>query len=207
MVNRALSWRQIPVTFPRQYARRAKYSACHSCLRDRRTHKADPRAASETFPFDRPTLANETDTSALRISTDIAGLSSQGAVTEARFSGSVVSTDGSNSSGTFSSSEVLAITARIEVDPADVGNSGNIYCVIVYQGAYYAINGSGDYQAWNGDPASLPSLEAKVFGSIENISIAEQLTQASGEFAIYIAYDTNDGVLRYNSAPIQFSVN
>ena len=168
---------------------------------------ADPRAASETFPFDRPTLANETDTSALSINTDIAGLSSQGAVTQARFSGSVFSTDGSNSSGTFSSSEVLAITARIEVDPADVGNSGNIYCVIVYQGAYYAINGSGDYQAWNGDPASLPSLEAKVFGSIENISIAEQLTQASGEFAIYIAYDTNDGVLRYNSAPIQFSVN
>jgi cytochrome c peroxidase len=167
----------------------------------------DPRVAAETFPFDRPTLSSEADTSALSIDTDIAGLSSQGAVTQARFSGSVMSTDGSNSSGTFSSSEVLAIIARIEVDPADVGISGNIYCVIVYQGAYYAINGSRGYQAWNGDPASLPALEATVLGSIENISIAEQLTQASGEFAIYIAYDTNDGVLRYNSVPIQFSVN
>lgn len=167
----------------------------------------DPRVASETFPFDRPTLATETDTPALSINTDIAGLSSAGSATTAKFSGSVVSTDGSNNSGTFNSSEVLAITARIEVDPADVGNSGNIYCVIVYQGAYYAMNDGGGYQAWNGDPASLPALEATTFGSIENISIAEQLTQTSGEFAIYIAYDTNDGVLRYNSAPIQFSVD
>jgi cytochrome c peroxidase len=167
----------------------------------------DPRVAFETFPFDRPTLANETDTSALSINTDIAGLSSTGSTTTAKFSGSVVSTDGSNSSGVFSSSEVLAITARIEIDPADVGNSGNIYCVIVYQGMYYAMSDSGSYQAWDGDPASLPALDATTFGSIENISIAERLTQTSGEFAIYIAYDTNDGVLRYNSAPIQFNVN
>ena len=69
------------------------------------------------------------------------------------------------------------------------------------------MNGDGAYQTWNGDPASLPALEATTFGSIENISITEQLTQTRGEFAIYIAYDTNDGVLRYNSAPIQFSVN
>jgi len=119
----------------------------------------------------------------------------------------VVSTDGTNSSGTFDSSEVLAITARIEVDPADVGSNGNIYCVIVYQGVFYAMNGGGGYQAWDGDPASLPALETTTFGSIENISVAEQLTQTSGEFAIYIAYDTNDGVLRYNSAPIQFNVD
>ncbi|MBL4581433.1 MAG: hypothetical protein JKY29_06405 [Gammaproteobacteria bacterium] len=167
----------------------------------------DPRVASETFPFDRPTLANETDTSAPSINTDISGLSSIGAATTAIFSGSVISTDRSNSSGTFASSEVLAITARIEVDPTDIGSSGNIYCVIVYQGAYYAMNSSGSYQAWNGNPASLPALDTRTFGSIENISVAEQLTQVSGEFAIYIAYDTNDGVLRYNSVPIQFNVN
>lgn len=167
----------------------------------------DPRVAAETFPFDRPTLANETDTSALSLNTDIVGLSSTGATTAATFSGSVVSSDGGNSSAIFSSSEVLAITARIEVDPADVGSSGNVYCVIVYQGRYYAMNSSGSYQAWNGDPASLPALSTKTFGSIENISIAEQLTQVRGEFAIYIAYDTNDDTLRYSSTPIQFSVN
>lgn len=84
--------------------------------------------------------------------------------TQATFSGSVVNTDGANGSGTFSSAIVLAITARIEIDPADIG-------------------------------------------SMENISITEQLTQTASEFAIYVAYDTNDGVLRYNSAPIQYSVN
>ena len=167
----------------------------------------DPRVAAETFPFDRPTLSSEADTSALSINTGIAGLSSTGTTTAATFSGSVVSTDGSNSSDTFSASEVLAITARIEIDPTDFGRNGNIYCVIVYQGVYYAMNDNGNYQAWNGDPASLPAAHATTFGSIENISIAEQLTQTSGEFAIYIAYDTNDGVLRYNSAPIQFNVD
>lgn len=167
----------------------------------------DPRAASESFPFDRPTLASETDSSALSINSDIAGLSSSGAATLAKFSGSVVNADGGSSDTFFSSSDVLAITARIDVDPADVGSSGNIYCVIVYQGAYYALNANGSYQAWNGDPGALPAMEATSLGSIENISVANQLTQATGEFAIYLAYDTNDGVLRYNSAPIQFSVN
>jgi len=70
-----------------------------------------------------------------------------------------------------------------------------IYCAIVYQDVFYAMNDSG-YQAWNGNPASLPALESTIFASIENISIAEQPTQPSGEFTIYIAYDTNDGVLR-----------
>lgn len=167
----------------------------------------DPRAASETFPFDRPTLASETDTSSFSTNTNIAGLSSTGAATAARFSGSIVSIDGSNNSSTFSPSEVLAVTARIEVDPANVGESGNIYCVIVYQGVYYAMNASGGYQAWDGNTASLPATATTTLGSIENISIAEQLTQTSGEFEIYIGYDTNDGVLRYNSVPILFNVN
>ena len=119
----------------------------------------------------------------------------------------MVNANGGSSDTFFNSSDVLAITARIDVDPADVGSSGNIYCVIVYQGAYYALNANGSYQAWNGDPGALPAMEATSLGSIENISVANQLTQATGEFAIYVAYDTNDGVLRYNSAPIQFSVN
>lgn len=167
----------------------------------------DPRAAAETFPFDRPTLASETTSEAISVNSDIAGLSTSGASTSAKFSGSVVNTDGSNDSGVFSSSEVLAISARIELDPNDVGESGNIYCVIVYQEGFYAMNSNGSYVAWNGDPATLPAMESKVFGSIENISIAEQLTQVGGEFAIYIAYDTGDSVLRYNSTPIQFNVN
>ena len=70
-----------------------------------------------------------------------------------------------------------------------------IYCAIVYRDVFYAMNDSG-YQTWNDNPASLSALESTIFASIENISIAEQLTQPSGEFTIYIAYDTNDGVLR-----------
>ncbi len=167
----------------------------------------DPRAAAETFPFDRPTLASESVHAAISINAEISGMSSNGAETAAKFSGSVVSTDGSNSGTTFSASEVLAITARIEVDPADVGSSGSIYCIIVYQGGYYAMNATGGYQPWNGDPDSLPAMSTTTLGSIENISVAEQLTQTTGDFAIYIAYATNDGVLHFNSAPIQFSVN
>ena len=39
--NRALSWRQIPVPFFRQYASHVKYSAFRSYLRGKHTHKAD----------------------------------------------------------------------------------------------------------------------------------------------------------------------
>ncbi len=169
----------------------------------------DPRVASESFPFDRPTLASELQSSdaSVSINTDIAGLSSDGSNTAAVFSGSVVNTNGSNNSGIFQAGEVLAITARIEVDPSDIGDSGNIYCVIFYQGSFYALNSNGNYQLWNGDASSLPAMEATAtLGSVENISIAEQLSQLTGEFAIYIAYDTSDGVLRYNSEAIQFTV-
>jgi len=46
----------------------------------------DPRVAAEKFPFDRPTLSSEADTSALSINTDIAGLSSTGTTTAAAHS-------------------------------------------------------------------------------------------------------------------------
>ena len=39
--NRALSWRQIPVPFFRQYASHVKYSAFRSYLRGKHIHKAD----------------------------------------------------------------------------------------------------------------------------------------------------------------------
>ena len=169
----------------------------------------DPRAAAETFPFDRPTLATETEAEsiALSLNSAISGLASNGAVTGASFSASVVNVDGSNASGTFSASEVLAITARIKLDPADVGDSGNIYCVILYQDSLFALNSSGSYQLWNGDAESLSPMKTATLGSTENISIAEKLSQLGGEFAIYVAYDTNDGVLRYNAEPIRFNVN
>jgi len=167
----------------------------------------DPRVATESFPFDRPTLSGETTNSTLSSNADIAGASSNGALTRATFSGSIVNTAVGNNDESFAESEVLAIAATIEVDPVDVGRRGNIYAVVVYEGEYYTVTRNGTFRPWNGDPALLSALDMPTLGSIQNISIAERLTQLSGEFDIYIAYDTNDGVLRYNSIPIRFSVD
>jgi hypothetical protein len=44
-------------------------------------------------------------------------------------------------------------------------------------------------------------------GNEDNIPLIDRFSQTPGEFLIWVAYDTNDGVLRYNSQAIQFSLD
>ncbi|PCJ25199.1 MAG: hypothetical protein COA96_07810 [SAR86 cluster bacterium] len=167
----------------------------------------DPRVAAETFPFDRPLLSSEGKTTQLTLNSEIAGTTSDKSATSAIFSGSIISGNTSSSDGIFGANEILSISAQIQLDPDDLGKSGNIYCVIVLNGQLYALNSNGAYQFWNENLDSLPAMSSKsILGSVETVSIIEQFSQTPGNFNIYIAYDTNDSVLRYNSEPIQFSV-
>ena len=167
----------------------------------------DSRVAKELYPFDRPTLASEfTSASELNL-TPIPGSASNSLPTTASFLGSVTSDSINTTPGRFSVFESLAINMQINVAEQDRNRSGNLYCVIGYGNRLYALNGDNEYNLWDGNPASLPSSRSvAVLGAIQQLSIIERFTQTSGLFDIYVGYDTDDGVIRYNSAPLQFIV-
>lgn len=164
----------------------------------------DPRVAAETFPFDRPTLAGESaqvDSS----NSDIRGATTSGSVTDAVFTGSVASARGVNNS--VVAGETVAINARVEIAPEDVGEEGNFYYVIRFRGELFTLDDEGNFVAWDGNPENLPVAATKSrLGTIENFSIADGVALQRGSFAVYVAYDTGDGVLRYNAKAIRFSV-
>lgn len=168
----------------------------------------DPRVANESFPFDRPTLASELISESAVLGATIAGATSDSSATTASFVGSVASNDGGTNRRTFSTNETLAINMQINIASADTQSSGNIYCLVSYEGAFYGLNPNGNYVPWNGNPDSLPVARFEtVLGDIQQMAIVEQFTQTRGEFAVFVGYDTADGVIRYNSNPVQFVVN
>jgi len=147
------------------------------------TGLTDPRVAQEIYPFDRPLLGTEQQLPMATSNDNIGGVASNGNETTAIFSASIVSENGANSASYFSAQETLAVSARIDVDPADQGKSAELYCVIAYAGAYYAMQANGTYEVWNGDPATLPSVRSiATLGSIEHVAVAANLSQIPGPF-------------------------
>lgn len=190
----------------------------------------DPRVANELFPFDRPFLATETNTQTptepdTGTSTDtgsgavddvgntaIAGATSDSSTTTASFLATIASDltiDGSNlGRAVFGRNEALSINMQINVARQDVASGGNIFCIIRHNSRFYALNSNGSYVAWNGDPSSLPIARSEaLLGQVQQFAVLDQLTKIRGEFVVFVGYDTADGVMRYNSTPIQFTVD
>jgi cytochrome c peroxidase len=167
----------------------------------------DARVAQERFPFDRPTLANEEVAVSSPVATTIAGINSDGTPTAAVFSGAVVGATPTAETESFFASEALALNARIEVDPVDVGQQADVFCVIVRNGRYFALTADGIYQPWNGDTATLPRLKSiAMLGLVENFAIAGGIGQMRGEFEVFFGYQSGSTALRYNSEPLRFIV-
>lgn len=170
----------------------------------------DARVAQERFPFDRPTLASEEELLTPSVAS-IAGINSDGTPTAAFFSGSVVGSESvldTLNTESFRASEALAITGRIEVDPLDIGQQADVFCVIIRDGRYFALNANGVYLPWNGDTATLPLLKSiDNLGAVESIAIAGGIGRMRGEIELYFGYQSEGRILRYNSEPLRFKVD
>ena len=163
----------------------------------------DPRVAAEAFPFDRPTLASERE---LQDSSALVGVTTDASNTDAVFALSVVNQFGLSSNSAFSADDVIRISAEIQIDPSDIGRAAELYCVVKVGDSLYAKSALGEYLLWNGDLASLPAAASKTLMSIEEIVVVDELSGMAGEFAVYVAYTTDAGVLVYNSTPMQVIV-
>lgn len=145
-------------------------------------------------------------------STAIAGATSDSSATTASFVATIASDltvdGGSNNRASFSRSEILMINMQINVADQDIASNGNIFCIIRHNSRLYALNSNGSYTVWNGDASALPTARSEaILGQVQQFAVLDQLTQVGGEFSIFIGYDTADGVIRYNSTPIQFTVD
>lgn len=164
----------------------------------------DPRVASESFPFDRPTLASESGSVASPVS--IAGISSGDTATAASFRISVLDRE-RRAGDVFASADELTIAANIVVDPSDVGNGARLFCVVIYNGAAFARSEEGVFTPWDGNEATLPAMDARVLTAVEVVAIAQGVSDVPGQFQIYVAYESANQQLVYNGSPATFSVS
>lgn len=167
----------------------------------------DPRAAAETFPFDRPVLASERIAETTNSNANLTGVATDSSTTAARFTGSVVSATGASSNNEFTGSDVLAINVTVSTDPADVGQNADFFCVVSIDGRPYTQRADGSYSYWDGTLETLSTVRSvSALSSVENVAVANGVTGVTGEFAIYVAYRVNGGDLRYNGEPVRFTV-
>ncbi|MDA0690011.1 MAG: hypothetical protein O2948_15370, partial [Proteobacteria bacterium] len=106
----------------------------------------------------------------------------------------------------FARTDVLTIAANIAVDPADVGNSARLFCVVIYNGAMFARNEAGVFTLWDGNEATLPAMDTRVLTAVEVVSIVQGLSNVPGQFQLYVAYENENQQLVYSGSPATFSV-
>lgn len=158
----------------------------------------DPRAASETYPFDRPVLGSERR---------IAGVStSNGSQAASDVSTTLVVNGALSLSDSLSSGDNISLNQSITVDPQDIGDAGELFVVILFNGQPYLRNSNGNFKAWNGNVNSLEPLAEKLsLSTTQLISVVENLKGLKGNFAIYSGYSTSNRLV-YSKSPFRFSV-
>ena len=158
----------------------------------------DPRAVSESYPFDRPVLGSERS---------IAGVStSNGSQAASDVTTTLVVNGLLSQSGSLSAQDSISLNQSITVDPQDIGEAGGLFVVILFNGQPYLRNSNGNFKAWNGNVNDLEPLAEKLsLSATQLISVVENLIGLKGNFAIYSGYSSNNRLV-YSKSPFRFSV-
>lgn len=135
----------------------------------------------------------------------ITGINSGNTANDASFRISVLDSAGQGGND-FARTDVLTIAANIAVDPADVGNSARLFCVVIYNDAMFARNEAGVFALRDGNEATLPAMDTRVLTAVEVVSIVQGLSNVPGQFQLYVAYENENQQLVYSGSPATFSV-
>jgi len=115
----------------------------------------------------------------------------------------------------FLAAEAITIRAQIEVDPVHINQTGNLFLLLSLDGQLFMRNASGNFQSWNGNPASLlatvpnaPLPARKELPIIDNIALGA-LGLAGSNLAFYLAYNVTaePGEIYYSGSPLQISIS
>lgn len=114
----------------------------------------------------------------------------------------------------FESFEQLTIAARLEIEPAHVGEAGNLYIIVAVGDDYFYRDSKGVYEIWDLQLDSLkPAALNKILSASENITILKDTTigslALSGQrLSFYFAYSQqlNPSELYYNESPLLIAI-
>lgn len=137
-----------------------------------------------------------------------------GEPTSAKFFGGVSADNGVTYSASVGYDQAVDVLAEIQVEAGHVGTVGNLYVIIVLGEDLFMRDASGNYQLWNGDPATLLAASPdKILTVSESISIVEDIPFGPAGVSdtalnIFLAYDTAAAAdeLYYSGAPLSFTI-
>lgn len=135
-----------------------------------------------------------------------------GEPTTAVFFAGATTDNGITYTSTFTATELVDITARIQVASAHVGNVGDLYVVVSFEGQLYNQVVGGAFQSWNGAIETLlPVVANKVLATNENLTIVNKLAFGpagvdSGTLRFFLAYGLGSGIHAYGSVPLSVTI-
>ncbi len=96
-------------------------------------------------------------------------------------------------------------TLTLNVNPADVGKSANLYVAARYQNAWY-IRDADAWLPWSGDISTLVSYGVTQLGTTVEFELFDDELLASGEYEVFVAYQPENEEIVQGNAPEIFSV-
>ncbi len=123
------------------------------------------------------------------------------------FSGALSPSGSAEKNPVFRFTDQIDVHARIDLDPVDVGTTGQLYVVICNDGVCYEKT-DDVFTIFAGSLETLRGVSApRVLHATEILEIATGMSGIAGEIVIYTAYSNASGKFRYSDDPIRFRVS
>jgi hypothetical protein len=135
-----------------------------------------------------------------------------GEPTTAMFFAGATTDNGMTYKSTISATELVDITARIQVASEHVGNIGDLYVVASINDEFYNQVEGGAFQPWNGEIGTLmPVIAGKVLDANENLTLVSNLAFGpagffSGTLSVFLGYGLGSGVHAYSGEPLSIAI-
>ncbi len=106
-------------------------------------------------------------------------------------------------------SDKINLSAQLKIAQTDVGKAGSVYVVMLWNNSIFMMkDNKGNWLPWNGDLNQLvaystqtPLPEQEMF-----VEIISGLGGLTGQFAVYVGYQTGNNIYYNNITPITFTV-
>jgi hypothetical protein len=130
------------------------------------------------------------------------------------FVGGATSDGGLTHRTSFTASETFDVQAEILIDPAQVGQSANLYILATLgDGRQFMKNSVGKFVPFGGNLATLVPASTRILAGVEQVDIIQGLNGNASSLAgqtivVHVGYAlaANPGRIQYGSQPIRFSI-
>lgn len=131
-----------------------------------------------------------------------------GSDSSAGFGAGASADSGSSTATEFSDGQDITIAGSIEPQSSDVGETGEIFVVLITNEGLMYLDSNGDYAAWKGSLKTLgPAYTVNSLSSVESFEVFSGTVQ-SGVYRVFLGYRVTDGgPLHYNAKAFRITVD